>query len=558
MQITDTLAALVAEALESAQSAGTLPAAGDVEIKIERPKLAEHGDFSTSLPLALARSMRMAPLQIAEAIVQAVPEHQMVGKVGEAAPGFVNFTLSTAWLQSQIDVVREAGEDFGSVETGVGSSVQVEFVSVNPTGPLHVGHARGAVIGSSLANVLTAAGYDVQREYYVNDTGNQMRVFYDTLYARYMQAAGHDVPLPDPAYPGEYLADLAADLLKDLGDGAVSKEKSEAIADLAPESLTRTLEDIRNVLERLNVTYDQWFRESDLLTSGGRFDEVLNFLEDADLVVERDGAKWFAATKLGLEEDVVVIRSGEGGPTYLGTDIAYHHEKFMERKFDRVVNVWGADHHGHVARMHALLKAFGLDPDRLTIILNQIVNFKNEGESLKFSKRNNVMVTVDELLDEVGTDATRFTFLSRSPESHMEFDLGLAKTQSSENPVYYVQYAHARMASILRTADDRGITFESADLSLLKHTRELDLIRKIIELPGVVERSAERLEPHHLPHYAMELAKSLQGFYEDCRVISSEEGELEISRARLQLVEAAKLALSRTLELMGMTSPERM
>ncbi len=558
MQITDTLAALVAEALESAQSAGTLPAAGDVEIKIERPKLAEHGDFSTSLPLALARSMRMAPLQIAEAIVQAVPEHQMVGKVGEAAPGFVNFTLSTAWLQSQIDVVREAGEDFGSVETGVGSSVQVEFVSVNPTGPLHVGHARGAVIGSSLANVLTAAGYDVQREYYVNDTGNQMRVFYDTLYARYMQAAGHDVPLPDPAYPGEYLADLAADLLKDLGDGAVSKEKSEAIADLAPESLTRTLEDIRNVLERLNVTYDQWFRESDLLTSGGRFDEVLNFLEDADLVVERDGAKWFAATKLGLEEDVVVIRSGEGGPTYFGTDIAYHHEKFMERKFDRVVNVWGADHHGHVARMHALLKAFGLDPDRLTIILNQIVNFKNEGESLKFSKRNNVMVTVDELLDEVGTDATRFTFLSRSPESHMEFDLGLAKTQSSENPVYYVQYAHARMASILRTADDRGITFESADLSLLKHTRELDLIRKIIELPGVVERSAERLEPHHLPHYAMELAKSLQGFYEDCRVISSEEGELEISRARLQLVEAAKLALSRTLGLMGMTSPERM
>ena len=241
MQITDTLSALVAEALESAQTSGSLPAAGDVEIKIERPKLAEHGDFSTSLPLALARSMRMAPLQIAKEIAIAVPEHPMVGKVEVAAPGFVNFRLSTTWLQSQINAVREAGEDFGSVEIGVGSSIQVEFVSVNPTGPLHVGHARGAVIGSSLANVLEAAGYEVQREYYVNDAGNQMRVFYDTLYSRYMQAAGHDVPLPDQAYPGEYLKELASDLLRDLGDGSVSKEKSEAIADLAPESLSRTL-----------------------------------------------------------------------------------------------------------------------------------------------------------------------------------------------------------------------------------------------------------------------------------------------------------------------------
>ena len=557
MQITDTLSTLVTEALESAQTSGALPAAGDVEIKIERPKLAEHGDFSTSLPLALARSMRMAPIQIAEVIAGTVAEHDMVGDVTHAAPGFVNFTLSTTWLQSQIQIVRDAGAEFGSVESGAGKSVQVEFVSVNPTGPLHVGHARGAVIGSSLANVLRAAGYEVQREYYINDAGNQMRVFYDTLYSRYMQAAGHDIPLPDPGYSGGYLQKLAADLLRDLGDGAVSKDKTDAIADLAPESLKRTLDDIRRVLESLGVTYDEWFPESQLLSSG-RFDEVLAYLEDADLMIERDGAKWFATTKLGLDEDTVVIRSGDGGPTYFGTDIAYHHEKFFNRKFDRVINVWGADHHGHVARMHALLKAFGLDPDRLTIILNQIVNFKNEGESLKFSKRNNVMVTVEELVEEVGSDATRFTFLSRSPESHMEFDLGLAKTQSSENPVYYVQYAHARMASILKTADERGIEFESANLSLLTHPRELDLIRKIIELPAVVERAAERLEPHHLPHYAMDLAKALQGFYEDCRVISSEDEELEISRARLQLVQSAKLALSRTLSLMGMTSPERM
>ena len=557
MQITQILAKLVAEALESAQTTGVLPASGEVDIKIERPKLAGHGDFSTSLPLMLARTMRIPPIQIAAAIVDAMPQGEMIGSVTSADPGFVNFKLSTHWLQSQVKIVRGLGEKFGTVDSGLGKSVQVEFVSVNPTGPLHVGHARGAVIGSSLANVLEAAGYEVQREYYVNDAGTQMRVFYDTLYSRVMQASGRDVPLPDPAYPGDYLKTLAADLLNDLGEKLGSKEKSEVITELAPESLSRTIDGIRHTLERLGVFYDQWFHESRLLSSG-RFDQVMDFLKDSNLIVDRDGAQWFAATKLGLDEDIVVIRSGDADPTYFATDIAYHHEKFMERKFDRVINVWGADHHGHIARMHAVLTAFGLDPDRLTIILNQIVNFKNEGESLKFSKRNNVIVTVEELLDEVGSDACRFTFLSRSPDSHMEFDLGLAKRQSSENPVYYVQYAHARMASILRTAEEKGINFNSADLDLLVHAQELELIRKIIELPTVVERSAERMEPHHLPHFAMELAKSLQRFYEHCRVVSSEKKDIEISRARLQLVDAARIALRQTLSLMGMSSPERM
>tara|TARA_Y100001960_G_C14756481_1_gene871519 strand:+ start:332 stop:2005 length:1674 start_codon:yes stop_codon:yes gene_type:complete len=557
MKITDTLTSLVSSALESTQSSGSLPPTGDFEINIERPKLTEHGDFSTSLPLALARTMRMSPIQIAEAISIAIPENEMIGMVEPAAPGFVNFTLSTSWLQSQVGVVRKAGTSFGSNDTGSGQSVQIEFVSVNPTGPLHVGHARGAVIGSSLANVLEANGYEVQREYYVNDAGNQMRVFYDTLYSRYMQAAGNDTPLPAPSYPGEYLKDLANDLFHDMGESVLAKGKEDAIVELAPESLRRTLAEIRNVLLKLNVTYDNWFHESSLIASG-KFDEVLELLENANLVFERDGAKWFAATKLGLEEDIVVIRSEEGGPTYFGTDIAYHHEKFISRKFDRVINVWGADHHGHVARMKALLKAFEVDQNRLTIILNQIVNFSSGGESLKFSKRNNVLVTVEELIKEVGTDACRFTFLSRSPESHMEFDLSLAKTQSSENPVYYVQYGHARLASILRTANERGIDFNEADLTLLTHPREMELIRKIIELPDVVDRAAEKLEPHHLPHYAMDLSRSLQRFYEACRVISSAVPEIETTKARLQLVEAAKYALGRTLTLMGMDSPEQM
>ncbi|SVC49000.1 uncharacterized protein METZ01_LOCUS301854, partial [marine metagenome] len=367
MQITQILAKLVAEALESAQTTGVLPASGEVDIKIERPKLAGHGDFSTSLPLTLARTMRVPPIQIAAAIVDAMPQGEMIGSVTSADPGFVNFKLSTHWLQSQVKIVRGLGEKFGTVDSGLGKSVQVEFVSVNPTGPLHVGHARGAVIGSSLANVLEAAGYEVQREYYVNDAGTQMRVFYDTLYSRVMQASGRDVPLPDPAYPGDYLKTLAADLLNDLGEKLGSKEKSEVITELAPESLSRTIDGIRHTLERLGVFYDQWFHESRLLSSG-RFDQVMDFLKDSNLIVDRDGAQWFAATKLGLDEDIVVIRSGDADPTYFATDIAYHHEKFMERKFDRVINVWGADHHGHIARMHAVLTAFGLDPDRLTII----------------------------------------------------------------------------------------------------------------------------------------------------------------------------------------------
>ena len=304
MQITQILADLVAEALESAQAASVLPAAGEVDIKIERPKLAEHGDFSTSLPLTLARTMRVPPIQIATAIVDAMPQDEMIGSVASAPPGFVNFTLSMHWLQSQVNIVRSLGEKFGAVDSGLGKSVQVEFVSVNPTGPLHVGHARGAVIGSSLANVLEAAGYEVQREYYVNDAGTQMRVFYDTLYSRYMQASGRDVPLPDPSYPGEYLSELASDLLNDLGDAAVHKEKTDAIADLAPESLRRTIDGIRHTLERLGVVYDQWFYESGLISSG-RFDQVMDFLKDSNLIVDRDGAQWFAATKLGLDEDFI-------------------------------------------------------------------------------------------------------------------------------------------------------------------------------------------------------------------------------------------------------------
>lgn len=556
MRTSEAISELVSTALTAAQESGALPAAGDVEIAVEKPKQAEHGDFSSSVALSLARVMRMAPLAIAEQIVEHLPDSPLVGSASVAAPGFVNFTLADSWLVSQIDEILAAGHAYGNVDEGKGQKVQVEFVSVNPTGPLHVGHARGAVLGSGIASVLAAAGYEVQREYYVNDAGAQMRVFYDTLYARFMQAAGKDVSLPDPAYPGEYLADLAKEILAENQD-IVDDDKTQVLAKISPIALERTLAEIKAVLSSLGIEYDNWFYESSL-TETGTLEHTLDLLEKNGYLVEKDDARWFKSTAFGEDEDDVVIRSGEQIPTYFGTDLAYHYNKFLERKFDRVINVWGADHHGHVSRLKAAVQALGGDPEDLTIILNQIVSFKNEGETVRFSKRKGNIVTVEELVEEVGADACRFIFLSRTANAQMEFDLALATKQSSENPVYYVQYAHARLASILRNASDQGISSDGADLALLTHPAEFDLLRRLIELPDVVYRSAKSLEPHYLPYYAMELAKTLQRFYEQCRVISEDEADLPVTKARLKLVETAKTVFARTLDLMGMSAPERM
>lgn len=556
MRTSESIAQLVREALESAQSSGGLPAAGDISIVIEKPKQAEHGDFSSSVALSLTKAMRMAPLEIAEQIATHMPSSPLVSAVTAAPPGFVNLTISNNWLLEQIDEILEAGQRYGNTADGAGQKVQVEFVSVNPTGPLHVGHARGAVLGSGIASVLEAAGYEVQREYYVNDAGAQMRVFYDTLYARFMQAAGEDVPLPEPAYPGEYLADIARDIYKETPELA-GKDEAHVKSVISPVALERTLVGIRSVLKSLRIEYDNWFYESSLAETG-TLGKTLEMLEKSGYIVERDGARWFRSTAFGEEEDDVVIRSGEQVPTYFGTDLAYHYDKFLIRNFNRVINVWGADHHGHVSRLKAAVKALGGNPDDLTIILNQIVSFKNEGEVVRFSKRKGNIVTVEELVDVVGADACRFIFLSRTSNAQMEFDLALATKQSSENPVYYVQYAHARLSAILRNAEEQGLSSDGADLSLLTHDAELELLRRLVELPEIVHRSAKNLEPHHLPYYAMELSKTLQRFYEQCRVISDDPADMPVTRARLRLVMAAKTVFARTLDLMGMTAPDRM
>ncbi len=546
----------VRAALDAAQASGQLPEAEVTDLSIERPRDAGNGDYSCSLAMKLARPMRMNPRAIGEAIVAALPDSGMVGRVWVAGPGFVNFALDEDWLRSRVNEVIEAGQTFGNSDIGGGESVQVEFVSVNPTGPVHVGHARGAVIGSALANALEAAGCDVQREYYVNDGGTQMELFYQTAYARYLQQCGRQAEIPEDGYRGEYMNDLARAIKDKRGDEYLDMAAEQATAAIGEVALEEMVDSIRGSLDRLGVGYDVWFRERSLYTEGG-FDGVMSLIDERGYRAERDGAVWFAASQLGAENDAVLIRSN-GAPTYFASDVAYHHNKFVERGFQRVVDIWGADHQGHVNRMKAAVSAMGVDPDRLTLMIYQMVTFKQGDDLVRLSKRSGDIITVDDLVDQVGADACRYFFLSRAAETQMEFDLELAARQSSDNPVYYVQYAHARIASIIAGAKERGIEFAAADLSPLAHEAEFALIRKIVQLPELVEVMATNLEVHHLPHYAQELATAFHWFYQQCRVISTVEGEEELTKARLRLCLASKTALARCLSLMGMNAPDSM
>ena len=395
------IAEMVVSALQSAIAAKSLPEVGEVTPSVERPRLAEHGDYSTSVAMALASSMRMAPRAIATEIVENVAPSAMVQDVSIAGPGFINFKLDDGWLRSQIHVIRQAGAKFANLDVGTGQRIQVEFVSVNPTGPLHIGHVRGAAIGNGLANILDAAGYDVQREYYVNDAGNQMRIFTESAYVRFLQAAGKDAELGAESYPGEYVVELGAELYSELGDSVVDLDDDDAIAVIAEPALDRTLANIRGTLGRMGIEYDEWFSEQSLV-DGDDFEESLELLKERGYISEREGALWFLGTKMGLESDSVIIRSKERGPSYFGTDIAYHYNKFVKRGFDQVINVWGADHHGHVARMKAVVDSLGVAPEKLTIIINQIVNFKKGDETVRFNKRKDNFIAADELLDAVG------------------------------------------------------------------------------------------------------------------------------------------------------------
>jgi arginyl-tRNA synthetase len=556
MLVKDTIVKAVADALERAHRDGVLNVDTVPLIEVERPNNPDHGDFATNLPLRLARAARSNPLQLAEAIAARVETGPEIASVASAPPGFINFRLSDRWLQEQVEVVRSAGDAFGAAQIGQGRKVMVEFVSVNPTGPVHVGHTRGAVLGSALANALAAAGYDVTREYYVNDAGSQMEAFYRSVWVRYQQALGREAELPDNGYQGDYIADIAADIIQSEGDRYLELNDAAAIRGIGDVAREQMISVISEDLSAIGVDFDNWFSERQLFQDKD-YDRAMERLREGGHLAERSGALWFNSIALGDDRDNVVVRSS-GEPTYFASDIAYHFNKFDRRGFERVIDIWGADHQGHVPRMKAAVTALGMEPENLTVLISQMVTLKRGDETVRASKRTGDFITLRELVDEVGVDACRYFFLARSPSTQMEFDMELATRESSENPVYYVQYAHARNASILKLAAERNIDYSNGDVTLLDSAYELSLIRTMLRLPELIVQVAENLEPHHLPHYAMELATAFHHFYENCRVVSADAADNDITLARLKLVSAAQVAFRRTLTLMGMSAPDRM
>jgi arginyl-tRNA synthetase len=547
------LARCLQQAVAEAQKRGDLAAAVLPEVLIEHPQNPEHGDFASGLPLKLARAMKMSPMGIAEKVSEHIVPPPQIEKIWTAAPGFINFTLRDDWLSTQVESVLAAGESYGNIDLGKNKRVQLEFVSVNPTGPLHVGHGRGAVLGSTLANVLTISGYAVEKEYYINDMGNQIDNFGRSLYARYRQCLNKEAAMPPDGYYGNYMIDLAKEIVQEEGDRFLSSPESEAASQLSELGTAKMLQKIKQDLELLNVVFDNWFSERSLY-KGGQYSKTMELLQSGGYIAKKENATWFESSSLGEDKDNVLVRS-DGSPTYFASDIAYHYNKFLERKFDRVIDIWGADHQGHVPRMKAVLKALRQDPEQLKVIICQLVTLQRGQEIVKVSKRSGDIITLKEVVDEVGSDACRFIFLSRSADSQMDFDIELAKRQSADNPVYYVQYAHARIASILDFAKERGIDCSQSDVSLLTTEPELTLIRRLILLPEIVEQVTVTLEPHHLPYYAQDLATVFHSFYKQCRVVSNDEA---LTKARLKLVKATQIALAKVLHLMGMTAPEKM
>ena len=544
------------QALDSAIKNGELPPTQVSDAAIERPQNTHHGDFASSLPLKLAREMKMSPMAIGKILSNHIPEQGIIGESQIAPPGFVNLKLDSQWLLSQIHQIRDLKNSFGNLDVEEKRKIQIEYVSANPTGRLHIAHARGAVIGSALAKLLKAAGHTVEEEYYLNDAGNQIDKFNKSLLTRYKQIAGLEIDLPEDAYPGEDIIDVAKSVWDDEGDRYLRLDEDEAEESIGTKGIPKMIDGIKDDLESLRIKFDEWFSETSLYTQG-EFETCMQLLNDKGFTTDRDGATWLESTKLGEDKDNVLIRTS-GTPTYFASDIAYHYNKFDQRNFTEVIDVWGADHQGQIGRLRSALDALGIDSKKLKIIVVQMVRFKKGETSEKLSKRKGNVIPLIDLVNEIGADACRFLFLSRSNESQLEFDLDLAKKQSSENPVYYVQYGHARICSILRLAKERDIEFSDGDVSILGDPTELSLINKMLELPDVIETSVENLEAHHLPHYSMELATAFHTFYQNCRVVSSKKSDLPTTKARLLLVDSARLVLGRCLDLMSMNAPDEM
>ncbi|MBI5198703.1 MAG: arginine--tRNA ligase [Nitrospirae bacterium] len=558
---------LIKSILEEAKTNGLLRFETLPLIPIETPKEKSHGDIATSIALALAPREGKRPLEIARIILKGLEGKDIdFEKVEIAGPGFINFTFRKEYWHEILNDILRKGETYGRSELGTGIDVNVEFVSANPTGPLHIGHGRGAALGDALSNLLQTAGYKIQREYYINDTGTQMETLGRSVWIRLLQFHNQNVFLPEGHYQGEYIKGIAREMVttrrldeiikitkvRDFFD--LSKMPEEEVipffTDYAKESI---LKGIREDLERFGVRYDRWFSEKSLYDDG-KVDSVLSEIKERGFLYERDGALWLETTRFGDDKDRVVRRKTERY-TYFASDIAYHNNKF-NRGFKRVIDIWGADHHGYVPRMKAVIQALGNAPETLNILLVQLVTLLKEGKPVAMSTRAGEFVTLKEVIDEVGVDAARYIFLTRRHDSHLEFDLEVAKRQSSENPVYYVQYAHARIASLFRETAVKGIILpETVDMGLLNLPEELDLIKDLANYPEVIEGSALSLEPHRITYYLHGLASKLHSYYYKYRIITD---NLELTYARLFLMKALGIVIKNALKILGVSAPESM
>lgn len=571
MTIRESLESVLYQALKAAVEAGELPLNEIPQPSLERPREEGHGDWACTIAMRLAKAAHMNPRVIAQAIVDHLPENNLVESFEIAGPGFINLTLTNASFQAVVSEARQQGSDFGKSELSEPCKVNLEYVSANPTGPMHVGHGRWAALGDAIARVMRHAGYSVDEEFYINDQGNQMNVFGNSVVVRYQQLLGQDVEMPEACYGGAYIKDIAQAIIDADGDKWLDANEDERLVAFRERGYAMMLDSVKDTLSTFGNNFDTWFSERSLFVADENGEtkqqRAFDVMNEKGLLFEAEGATFFRSTDYGDDKDRVLVKAN-GDLTYFMSDVAYHYDK-MQRGYDHLIDIWGADHHGYIQRCKAMMAAWGY-PDALEVVLGQLVNLLRDGEPVRMSKRTGEMVTFQELIDEVGVDATRYLMLSKSADQAIDFDIEVAKKQDSSNPVYYVQYAHARICSILRKAGEaRGMNVESAgieeivaelglddiDLSPLAHESELALMRKMADFSDLVAGAARDRAPFRLTHYAQELAGLFHSFYGNCHVLGEEES---VEKARLALVDSTRIVLALSLDLLGVSAPERM
>ncbi|RHW40041.1 arginine--tRNA ligase [Lysinibacillus yapensis] len=555
MNAVEQLQQSIKNALQAAvEKSGLVEAGTQFNIHLETPKDKANGDFATNLAMQLTKLAKKPPRAIAESILENMDTAGTeIEKLDIAGPGFINITVRKSFLADVVKAVKEQGENYGRSTAGNGEKIQVEFVSANPTGDLHLGHARGAAFGDSLCNVLDFAGFEVSREYYINDAGNQINNLAYSLEARYKQALGLDAAMPEDGYHGQDIINIAGKLAQEFGQAILEKSDEERFEFFREHGLKLELAKLKNDLANFRVNFDVWYSESSLYQNG-KIDVALNKLKENGHVFEEEGATWFRSTTFGDDKDRVLVKS-DGSFTYLTPDIAYHEDK-IQRGFDKLINIWGADHHGYIPRMKAAIQALGYDREKLEVEVIQMVQLYKNGEKYKMSKRTGNAVTMRELVEEVGLDAVRYYFVKTACDSHMDFDLDLAVSQSNENPVYYAQYAHARICSILRSANEQGFKASLENLNLLTAEKEEDVLKKVGAFPQTVAEAAKHRTPHRVANYIQDLAAAFHSFYNAEKVLNPDNKEL--TEARLSLINAVRVTLANALRLIGVAAPEKM